>query len=212
MRRILLLTTAFSTFLLGTTLATLHRWILNGLAETPEVKVIVAPFDTRESLTPLRIGIFADVDGATLSADGKKFAFFESYEDRETLVRMSPTELSDIVNQLRSAGLFEEAESNAPFVVSLPRMYTITIAWPDGQRSFNWITRDECRVPEKYLQIFERLNKDLQLLTIQEFIAHNRRRVDQGDGATRDRVSGPCSVTARSSEGQQVVTVAIDRL
>ncbi|HKU74427.1 MAG TPA: hypothetical protein VJR02_10930 [Pyrinomonadaceae bacterium] len=172
MRRTLLLTVALLTFLLGTTLA----MIRNTLAEIAEVKeVSVPPFDTRESLTPLRIGIFIGVDGATLSADDKKFAFFESYEDRETLVGMSPAQLSDIVNQLRSAGLFEEAEFNTPFFVSLPQTYAIIIAWPDGYRRFIWITRDDCKVPEKYLQIFERFNRDLKLHVIQDFIAHNRR-------------------------------------
>jgi len=174
MRRTLLLITALLTFLLGTTLAMLHRWILNSLAETPEVKVSVPPFDTRESLTPLRVGIFIGVDGATLSADGKKFTFYESYDDRETLVGMSPAELSEIVNQLRSAGLFEEAEFNAPVFVSLPETYTITVAWPDESRHFTWITRNGCRVPDKYLQIFERLNDDLKLQVIQEFVAQNR--------------------------------------
>ncbi len=177
MRRTLLLTTALLTFLLGTTLAILHRWMLDSLAETPEVKISVPPVDTRDSLTPLRIGIFIGVDGATLSADGKKFSFFESYDDRETLVGMSPTELSEIANQLRTAGLFEEAEFNTPFFVSLPQTFTIVIAWPDEHRRFTWITGDDCKVPEKYLQIFERLNNDLKLQLVQEFIAHNRWRV-----------------------------------
>jgi hypothetical protein len=186
MRRTLLLTTALLTFLLGTTLAMLHRWILNTLAETPEVKLSVPPFDSRSSLTPLKIGIFIGVDGATLSADGKKFALYESYYDRETLVGMSPAELTDIVNQLRSAGLFEEAESNSPFFISLPQTFTITISWPDEDRRFTWITGDDCRVPEKYLQIFERLNNDLKLHVIQEFIAHNRWGVDPDEPPNKD--------------------------
>ena len=174
-RRTLLLSTVLLTFLVGTTLAMLHRWILNSLAETPEVKVSVPPFDTRESLTPLRIGIFIGVDGATLSADGKKFGFYEDYYDREVFVPISPAELRDVVHQLRSAGLFEEAELNSLFFVSLPQTFTIVVAWPDEHRRFSWIPGDECRVPERYLHILERLNDSRRLTLIQDFIRYNRR-------------------------------------
>ena len=180
MRRTLLLTVALLTFLLGTTLPGLHRWILNSLAEPAEVKVSIPPVDTHASLTPLRVGVFIGVDGVTLSADSKKFGFYEDYDDRETLVPMSPVELSNVVEQLRSAGLFEEAELNTPYFISLPQTYTIVVAWPDEHRRFTWITRDECRIPEKYLQILERLNTNLKLTVIQEFIAHNRRRASPG--------------------------------
>jgi hypothetical protein len=53
----------------------------------------------------------------------------------------------------------------------------IIVAWADKRRRFTWITRDECRVPEKYLKIFESLNGNLKLALIHEFIAHNRQRV-----------------------------------
>jgi len=158
-------------------LANVHRRILTSLSEALAVPLPVPPADTREYVTPLRIGIFIGVDGATLSADGKKFASYEDYDDREMLVSISPRELSDLVNQLRAAGLFEEAEVNSPFFISLPQTFTIVIAWPDEQRSFTWIPGDECRVPDKYLQILERLNRRLQLTLIQDFIAHNRHRV-----------------------------------
>ena len=177
MQRTLLLTVALLTFCLGHTLTRVHRSLVDSLAEPAEVKVSVPPVDMRASLTPLRIGIFIGVDGATLSADSKKFAFYEDYVDRETLVPMSPVELGNLVKQLRSAGLFEEAEFNAPSFISLPQTFTFVVAWPDEQRRFTWITRDECRVPEKYLQILERLNDNLKLAVIQEFISINRRRV-----------------------------------
>jgi hypothetical protein len=174
MRRTLLLTVVLVTFFLGLTLTSVRRWLVDSWSEPADLKVSVPPVDMRGSLTPLRIGIFIGVDGATLSADSKKFAFYEDYADRETLVPMSPVELRTVVDELRSAGLFEEAEFNAPSFISLPQTFTIVFAWPDEQRRFTWITRDECRVPEKYLQILERLNKNLKLPVIEEFIAANR--------------------------------------
>ena len=182
MRRTLFLTVALLTFLLGTTLAGVRRWIVNSLDEPAEVKVSMPSVDSREDLTPLRVGIFIGVDGATLSADGKKFEFYEEYLDRETLVPMSPAELSDVVKQLRSAGLFAESESNTPYFISLPQTFTIEIAWPDQHRRFTWIPGDECRVPEKYLEILERLNRNRKLAVVQEFIDHNRRRKFSRDG------------------------------
>ena len=175
MRRIHFLTIALLTFVSGTALTNVYRWMLNKLDHPPAVEVSIPPADIRESLTPLRMGIFIGVDGATLSADGKKFEFFDDYKQRETLLPISPAELSDLVAQLRVAGLFEEAELNSPFFISLPQTFTIVIAWPDEQRSFTWIPGDKCRVPDKYLQIFERLNRNLQVTLIQDFIAHNQR-------------------------------------
>ena len=174
MRRLLFLTVALLTFLLGTTVGVVRRWIVNSLDAPAEVKISVPADNSREDLTPLRVGIFIGVDGATLSADGKTFEFYEEYLDRETLVPMSPAELSEVVNELRSSGLFEEDESNTPAFVSLPQFYTIVIAWPDHLRNFTWITRDECRVPEKYLQILERLNIDRKPEVIQQFVDINR--------------------------------------
>jgi len=174
MRRTLFLTVALLTFILGMTLAGVRRWIVNSLDEPAEVKVSVPPVNTSDDLTPLRIGIFIGVDGATLSADGKKFEFYEQYLDRETLVPMSPAELRELVSQLRSAGLFDEDELNTPAFISLPETFTIVIAWPDQHQRFTWITRDECRVPEKYLQILERINVDRKLELVQQFLDFNR--------------------------------------
>jgi len=182
MRRTLFPTVALLTFLLGTTLAGVRRGIVSSWDEPAEVKVSVPSVNTSESLTPQRIGIFIGVDGATLSADGKKFDFFEEYADRETLVPVSPAELSDLITQLRSAGLFEEAESNSPFAISLPQSFSIEIVWPDHQRNFTWIIGDECRVPEKYLQILERLNSNRKVEVIRKFIYYNRLLVSSPQG------------------------------
>ena len=177
MRRTVFLTTALLTFVLGTTLVSLERRLLNILNGPPPAEASVPTPDIRESLTPLRIGIFIGVDGVTLSADGKLFGFYEDYHEREMLVPISPAELSEVLNQLRSAGLFEEAKFNSPFFVSLPQTFTIVVAWPDQHRRFIWILGDGCSVPEKYLQVLERFNGDLKLKLIHDFIAHNRRGV-----------------------------------
>ena len=177
MRRTLLLTVALFTFLLGTMLGALHRSLLDSFREPAKIEPFLLSLFYRDSLTPLRLGVFIGVDGVTLSADGKKLAPYKAYEDRETVVPMSPAELTDVADQLRSAGLFEEAELNAPAVISLPQSYTIVLAWPDEERQFTWISRDECSVPEKYLRIFEKLNRNLNLPLVRDFIAHNRRQV-----------------------------------
>ncbi len=177
MRRTVFLTTALLTFVLGTTLVSLERQLLNTLNEPPPAEASVPTADIRESVTPLRIGIFIGVDGVTLSADGKKFGFYEDYDDREILIPVSPTELSDIVGNLRSAGLFEEAEFNSPFFVSLPQTFTIVIGWPDKDRRFTWITRDECRVPEKYLEILQKFNRRFKSTLIQDFVSYSHRNV-----------------------------------
>ena len=182
MRRTLFPTVALLTFLLGTTLTVGRRWIVNSWNEPAEVKVSVPSVNTSESLTPLRIGVFVGVDGATFSADGKKFALYEDYLDRETLVPMSPAELSEIVTELRSSGLFEEDESHSPYFISLPQFYSIEIAWPDHHRRFIWITRDECRVPDKYLQVLERLDIDLKLDVVQRFLDDNRKVASSPEG------------------------------
>ena len=176
MRQTLFLTTALLTFVLGTTLVSLQRRVLNSLSE-PEASI--ESVDIPDNLIPLRIGIFIGVDGATLSADGKRFGFYEDYDDREMLVPISPAELSEIVNQLRTAGLFEEAELNSPFSVSLPQIFSIEVAGPDKHRRFAWITSDECRVPEKYLEILERFNRNLKLKLIHDFVAYNRLQESQ---------------------------------
>jgi hypothetical protein len=172
----ILLAISTVTFLLGSMLGILHRSILNSPGEIQKIEPVGPALDRRASLTPLRIGIFIGVDSVTFSADGKKFEHYEGYEDRETLVAMSPGELMDLANRLRSAGLFEEAEFNAPMFVSLPQNFTIVIAWPDEQRRFTWIHGAECSVPEKYLEIFERLNGNLKLPLIRDFVVYNRRR------------------------------------
>ena len=175
MRRTLLLAVALFTFLLGVMLGVLHRLNLSHLDEPANIEALVHPLDYQDSLTPLRIGVFIGVDGVTFSADGNKFALYERYEDRETVVPMSPAELSDVAHELRSAGLFEEDEFNAPAFISLPQTYMIVLAWPDEVRQFIWISRDECRVPEKYLRILEELNRRDNLSLTRNFIAHNRR-------------------------------------
>ena len=177
MRHTLLITVALFTFLLGTIVGVIHRLMLKSFGETATMESSVPPPDYRNSLTPLRIGVFIGVDGVTFSANGTKFAPYKAYEDRETVVPMSPADLSDVARQLRSAGLFEESEFNAPVSISLPQTYTIVIAWPDEERQFQWISRDECSVPEKYLRIFEKLNRNLELPLIRDFIVHNRRQV-----------------------------------
>jgi hypothetical protein len=170
----ILLIVSLVTFLLGTMLGVFHQSVRNSLGETPKIEAVVPSLDSKDSLTPLRIGVFMGVDGVTFSADGKKFSDYEGYEDREMAVPMSPAELMDLAHELKSAGLFEEAEFNTPYFISLPQTYAIVLAWPDEERRFMWITRDECRIPEKYLRIFERLNVDHGLPLIKEFIAYNR--------------------------------------
>jgi hypothetical protein len=177
MRRTVLFAVALFTLLLGTMLWVFHRLVLDSIGETPTIEAFVPSLDYRDSLTPLRIGVFIGVDGVSLSATGKKFSPYEAYKDRETVVAMSPAELTDVAQELRSAGLFEEAEFNAPAFISLPQSYSIMFAWPDEERQFTWISRDECSVPEKYLRIFEKLNKNLKLSLIRDFIAHNRRQI-----------------------------------
>jgi len=82
-----------------------------------------------------------------------------------------------IASKFHRVLLMKEAEFNASSFVSLPQSDTIIVAWADKRRRFTWITRDECRVPEKYLKIFESLNGNLKLALIHDFIAHNRQRV-----------------------------------
>jgi len=173
----LLLAVSLVTFLLGTMLGVVHQSVLNSLSETPKIEALVPSLDTKDSLTPLRIGVFIGVDGVTLSADGKRFGDYEGYEDREMVVPLSPAELLDLTHELKSAGLFEEAEFNTPYFISLPQVHAIVLAWPDEERRFMWIRGDECRIPEKYLRIFERLNVDHGLPLIKEFIAYNRAQI-----------------------------------
>jgi hypothetical protein len=188
MRLTLPLTIALFTLLLGTMLGVLHRSIFDSFREPAKIEPFLPSLAYRDSLTPLRIGVFIGVDGVTLSANGKKFAPYKAYEDRETIILMSPADISDLAQQLGAAGLFEEAEFNAPAFISLPQTYTIVIAWPDEQRQFTWISRDECSVPEKYLRIFQKLNRNLELPLIRDFIAHNRRQVSSARPRTK-----PCS-------------------
>jgi hypothetical protein len=175
MRRVVFLGVALFTFLLGTMLGAVHSLILDSVDEAPKIQAFIPPCTTRYSLTPLRIGVFIGVDGATLSANGEKFAPYKAYEDRETIFLISPADLSDLARQLMSAGLFEEAEFNAPAVMSLPQAYTIILAWPEEVRQFTWFSGEECKVPEKYLKILETLNRNHDISLIGKFIAHNRR-------------------------------------
>ena len=179
MRRTLFIATALITFLLGTILVSVRHSSLEDVNETQQIEIAIWPPDAQEFSAPVKIGVFIGVDGVTLSADGKKFVLYEPYQDRETVVPMSPDELTELANQLRSAGLFEEAQSNAPAFVSLPQNYTIVLAWPDKIRQFNWISGYGCTVPEQYLLILEKLNRNVKHPLLKEFIAHNRPHFDQ---------------------------------
>jgi hypothetical protein len=178
MRRTLLKTVVLFTFLLGSALGVLHRSILDSFRQPAKIEPFLPPLSSREFLTPLRIGVFIGVDGITLSADGKKFERYQAYKERENIIQMSPAELSKVAYQLITNGLLEEAEFNAPASIDVPpQTYTILLAWPDSVRQFTWASRDECKVPEKYLLILERLNSDLKLPLIKNFIASNRRQI-----------------------------------
>jgi hypothetical protein len=48
------------------------------------------------------------------------------------------------------------------------------VAWPNGVRAFTWIRGDDCRVPEKYLTVFEEVNSGHHATLIDEFITCNR--------------------------------------
>ena len=73
------------------------------------------------------------------------------------------------------------------FLITVAAVYSYAFGgnamWPqtyvtsqDGAFSFTWIPGDECRVPEQYLQILEKLNRSAKQSLIQDFIAHNRQR------------------------------------
>lgn len=174
MRRTIFLATALFTFVLGTMVEGVRSFIVKHFSETPQIEALVGPLDNQDELAPLRIGVFIGVDGVTLSADGTRFVLFDEYKDRENVVLTSAAELTDVTHQLRSAGLFEEAQSNSPTFISLPQNFSIVLAWPDKTRSFNWIPGDKCRVPEKYLRILEELNRNVHQPLLKNFIAYNR--------------------------------------
>jgi hypothetical protein len=137
--------------------------------------VQISPVDQQELQVPLRLGIFAGVDGVTFSRDNGKFNFFDDYRDREKAIMVSAEELSEIVQKLLEAGLLEEGQWNSSFAVSLPVDNTFYISWPDRIRRFSWIHDSECRVPEKYLSVLEEVNFRHHDPLIKKFIDYNRR-------------------------------------
>jgi len=163
--------TSVLTFLFGVALYSSYRYGAQLFSQDAGIRAL----DHQESQIPLRLGIFAGVDGVTFSTDNTRFNLFDGYRDRETAITISPDELSDIIDRLLAAGLLEESHVNAPFFISLPVANTIMIAWPDRVRQFTWVYGDECRVPEKYLSILEDVNARHSVTLLKDFITYNRR-------------------------------------
>ena len=169
--------TSLLTFLFGVTLYSSYRFGAELFSQDAGIRssVQLRALDHQESQIPLRLGIFADVDGVTFSTDNTRFNLFDDYRDREKAITVSPEELSDIVDRLLAAGLLEESHVNAPLFISLPVANTIMIAWPDRVRQFTWVYGDECRVPEKYLSVLEDVNARHRVMLLKDFITYNRR-------------------------------------
>ena len=169
--------TALLTFLVGLALLSSYRFGVEVLTEEAGIRssIPVLAVDYQELQVPLRLGIFAGVDGVTFSTDHNSFGLFDGYSDREKAIMVSRDELSEVVHKLVAAGLLEESQFNAPSFISLPVGNTIRIAWADRAREFTWIYGDECRVPEKYLSVLEELNSRHSVPLLKDFITYNRR-------------------------------------
>ena len=167
--------TALFTFLAGVSLHSTHSVIVEWLRGEADDQLLIEPlaFEDQASAIPLRIGIFIGVDAVTFSSDNSKFNLFDDYRSRETPILISSEELSEIVHQLMGAGLLTEPACTPSFI-SLPVNHTIIVAWPNGVRAFTWIRGDDCRVPEKYLTVFEEVNSRHHATLIDEFIGYNR--------------------------------------
>ena len=169
--------TSLLTFLFGVALYSSYRFGAELFSQDAGIRssVQLQALDHQESQIPLRLGIFAGMDGVTFSTDNTRFNLFDDYSDREKAITVSPEELSDIVDRLVAAGLLEENHVNAPFFISLPVANTIMIAWPNRVRQFTWVYGDECRVPEKYLSILEDVNARHRVTLLKYYITYNRR-------------------------------------
>lgn len=172
-RTIACLLTALFTFLIGVSIYSTHSLIVELLPR--EAQPLIQPLPVEHQRSPLRLGIFTGVDGVTFSCDSSMFNLFDDYRERETVITVSPEELSEIVHKLTAAGLLKEEEECIPSFISLPVNNTIIIAWPDGVREFTWIYADGCRVPEKYLSVLEEVTRRHHAPLIEEFITYNRR-------------------------------------
>jgi hypothetical protein len=175
-RTIPCLLTALFTFLAGVSLYSTHTVIVEWLrGEADDHQLLIEPlaFEDQASEIPLRIGIFIGVDAVTFSSDNSKFDLFDDYRSRETPILISSGELSEIVHQLMSAGLLTE-QTCTPSFISLPVNHTIIVAWPNAVRAFTWIRGDDCRVPEKYLTVFEEVNSRHHASLLEKFITSNR--------------------------------------
>ena len=173
-RIIACLLTALFTFLVGVALYSTHSLIVELLPREADNQQLIQPLPVEHQESPLRLGIFAGVDGVTFSCDNSRFNLFDDYTERETVIMVSPAELSEMVRKLTAAGLLKE-EVCIPSFISLPVNNTIIIAWPGEIREFTWIYADGCRVPEKYLSVLEEVTRRHHAPLIEEFITYNRR-------------------------------------
>ena len=169
--------TALLTFLVGLALYSSYRFGVELLTEEADIRSSVQALgvDQPELQVPLRLGIFAGVDGVTFSTDNTTFNLFDDYRDREKAIIVSPDELSEVVHKLVATGLLQENHFNVPSFMSLPVDNTIRIAWADRALEFTWIYGDDCRVPEKYLSVLEELNGKHSDPLLKDFITYNRR-------------------------------------
>lgn len=104
---------------------------------------------------PVRLGLFKGVDGITYSADGGRFDRYKKYGHRERIVRVSQSELADIVQRLTKAGLLDE-QTRTPIAFDLPpQSYDLLIAWKDHESGCRWWHYPDYQIPEKYLDVLE---------------------------------------------------------
>ena len=174
-RSISYLLTAVLTFLVGVALHSAYRFGVEPQAAEIQTSFQIPPVEQQSFQVPLRVGIFAGVDGVTFSIDNSRFNLFDDYSERENVIMVPPEELFEMVHKLMAAGLLEERQWNSSFAISLPVNNTIMIAWPDRVRTFTWIHDNECRVPEKYLSVLEEVNVRYRVPLIQDLITYNRR-------------------------------------
>jgi hypothetical protein len=176
-RSISYLLTALFTFLVGVALHSSYRFGVDPQPAEAEIQTSfqIPPVDQQTFQVPLRVGIFAGVDGVTFSTDNSRFNLFDDYREREIAIMVPPEELTEMVHKLMAAGLLDERQWNSSFAISLPVNNTIMIAWPDKVRTFTWIHDNECRVPEKYLSVLEEVNVRYGARLIKDLITYNRR-------------------------------------
>jgi len=105
------------------------------------------------------VAVYTDIDGVSFSSDGATYARFTDFLEREENVRVTPGQLSSLVDALDREGFFKEKnrELAGKSRQVAPAIFRICVAAPGRSKECVFLCESGANVPARYREIFSTL-------------------------------------------------------